>query len=328
MNLSHIQTNRQLAHALGYDNTSALTYLSFNTAQHYRKYRIPKRKPGEFRDIYDPDASLRKVQYRLLVNVWDKFEILPVCYAFEPGKSIPQMVHKHVGKDIVLSFDIKNFFPSIKAGTLVELLTKEGMGYLPAKTVAELCTYKFFVPQGALTSPKISNIIASTTFGPQVQDYCTTKGLELTIYADDLTISSQGVPNILEVKSTVAEILDSHGFRVNTKKTKVMSKKDRQWVCGVVVNQKPNLLLKERKILRAIVHNVSKNGVEAEASKTSKTPEEFVRYVRGRLNWFKQLNPEQGGVLWAQWGQLTHGNNNGINQEDNSSAHEVPAVTT
>ena len=297
----NIQTNSDLAKSLGNLSASYLTYLSFNTYSNYKKYKIPKKRPGEFREIFDPSKALRRVQYKLLKNIWEKYPVLPECYAFETGKSIPQMVQHHVGKRVVLSFDIKNFFPSIRVQNLYDVLISEGMGVAPAKTVSELCTYTYFVPQGALTSPKVSNIIATLSFGPEIVEYCKAKGLTVTIYADDITISGDTIPNIEEVKMFVATTLQKYGFYINTKKTKIMTRKTRQWVCGVVVNEKSNLLVKERKRLRAIVHNVSRNGLEAEASKNNKSPEEFRREITGRLNWFKQLNAAHGQRLWDTW---------------------------
>jgi len=298
---SYLQSNQDLAKELKVNSTSYLTNLSYTSAKHYKTYRIPKRTPGEFRTIYDPDQTLRTIQYRLLKSIWEKVPVMDECYAFESGKSIPQMANLHVNKAVVLSYDIRKYFDHIKNTMLMDVLTEHGMGPVPARTVAELCTYTYFVPQGALTSPKISNCISSSTFGPGIKQFCEERGLTLTIYADDITISGQTIPNIHEVNTFVARQVEQFGFRINTRKTKVMTRKTRQWVCGVVVNEKTNMLRKERKILRAIVHNVEKNGIEIEAQKCLISPEGFVKQTQGRLNWFKQLNAVQGGILWDKW---------------------------
>lgn len=214
------------------------------------------------------------------------------------------MVQVHVGKGTVLSYDLKDYFKSIKQRHLIDVFSTLGYADIACRTLAELCTYKAFVPQGALTSPKLSNIVTSQTFGPQLKEYCDSMGYSLSIYADDITISirddiikngNYGVIN--EVTEKISQIVSRFGFKVNRAKTKIMRPCQRQYVCGVVVNQKTNLMKPERLKLRAMVHNVEVNGVEAEAQKTGTTPDKFYSTLLGRVNWFSQLNPEVGGAL-------------------------------
>jgi hypothetical protein len=99
------------------------------------------------------------------------------------------MAQCHVGKAMIVSIDLEDFFTSIKQYQLNELFQHLGFGEKAARTLSELCTYDSFVPQGALTSPKLSNIMTALTFGPMVKEYCDRAGFTLTIYADDITIS-------------------------------------------------------------------------------------------------------------------------------------------
>jgi ribosome-interacting GTPase 1 len=96
----------------------------------------------------------------------------------------------------------------------------------------------------------------------------------------------------------IKQTLTTFGFKINNAKTKVMTKKNRHYVCGVVVNQKTNLIRHERKKLRAMVHNVSLYGLEPEAVKNSMTSGEFKNYLTGRLGWFNQLNPQGAEPLF------------------------------
>lgn len=237
---------------------------------------------------------MRVVQYRILKEVLEPyFEVPAYIYAFERDRSIPVMAQVHAGGLMVVSMDIKDYFPSIHQDEIRELMSTRGFGEKPSRTLSELMTLGPNVPQGGLTSPKISNIIASETFGPEIKNYCDERGLCLTIYADDITISSKEEFNASEVIHFVTESLSKYGFRVNRKKTKIMKKGSRYsrlYVCGTVVNEKVNLLREERLKLRAIVHNSEVNGIEHEAAKTDLTPNEFIHRVRGKLNWFGQLN--------------------------------------
>ncbi len=256
---------------------------------------------------------MRLVQYLILKKILEKFEIPDYIYAFEVGKNIPEMAAKHVGKKVVVSLDIKDFFPSIKQSRLLEIFVSVGVDATAAITLSELCTYKAFVPQGALTSPKVSNIVAARSFGPEIKEYCDQHGYTLTIYADDITISSDDhVDDIAGLLEAITNIVHKHGFRVNRKKTKVMSDRRRQWVCGVVTNVKTNLLKAHRLQLRAIVHNIGKNGIDAEASKSGVPAGKFVDMIQGKLNWFRQLNPQVGGRLYKKFKDLNLHNSSSV----------------
>lgn len=245
-------------------------------------------------------------------------------WAFEKGLTIRDMADKHCGKDWVVSLDIKDYFPSIKQRHVLSTLENFGISGWAGKLISEIVTYKAKVPQGALTSPKISNMVTATTFGPQVHDLCELLGIVLTVYADDITMSfdysedlfdkvaseyqlwhpSHPVPEARSGKSIcmmliylIYKILHSHGFKANRDKTKVMGPGIRHWVCGVVTNEKTNLMRSQRSFLRAVVHNITINGVECEARKTGNGPETFLLSIKGKISWFAQINPEAAHKL-------------------------------
>lgn len=242
---------------------------------------------------------MRVVQHRILTKLLDFANIPNYIYAFEKNKSIPSMAQIHVEKALVVSIDLKDFFHSITQKQLLEIFIRMGIGDPAARTLSEICTYKYFVPQGALTSPKIANIITTHTFGESVKEYCRSNNLDVTIYADDITISTNNLEvSAQQIIQSISAFIKTAGFRVNHEKTKIMRSSRRQYVCGVVVNKKTNLMRKERNRLRAIVHNVIKNGVEEEAKKTGSVPEVFLNQLRGKINWYRQLNRDQGGKLF------------------------------
>lgn len=210
----------------------------------------------------------------------------------------------HVNKKIVVSLDLKDFFTSIKQHHLASIFEYMGIGVEPSRTLSELCTYKAFVPQGALTSPKISNIFTALTFGPIIKEFCDAKGYTLSIYADDVTISrdtdftgEEGKAATAELIEFVTSTVEKFGMKINREKTKVMHSYQRQWVCGTVVNEKVNLLKRDRYSLKAIVHNCERNGIKTEAAKTNTPPGEFAAKIIGKLGWYAQLNGEAGNRL-------------------------------
>ncbi len=332
-------------------NASLLTWLCKTKATHYESHKVPKRRGG-YREINNPDKFLRLAQARILTKILNLVEVPDYTWAFEQGRSVPEMSQIHVGKPVVISLDLKDFFPSITQSMIAAMLEAESLAAgAAARTISELCTYRWYLPQGGITSPKVSNLIVKNTFGPELKGIMDPLGLDFTVYADDITISAKegtelmskedyeqlrssrssgnaiGLSGLLvrtgnpsrgtvtseqryvstyEIIREVQTMLARYGFRMNHPKTKVMAKNHRQMVCGVVVNDKPNLPQKERRRLRAIVHNVCNNGVEAEATKfdSDATVDDFLNHLKGKLNWFRMLNPEKGNALFVKL--MTH----------------------
>lgn len=245
---------------------------------------------------------MRVAQFRTLTRILDLAKIPDYIYAFEKGKSISSMAQIHVNKDVVISLDIKDFFPSITELMVRSMFESLGITGVAGRLLSELCTYSWFVPQGAITSPKISNLIAAGTFGPEIKTFCDEEKIDLTIYADDITVSfNRQFENLEQAKAYSAKIIEAitlsvtkHGFRINQKKTKIMTPHMRQYVCGAVVNEKVNLRRTERLALRAILRNFETEGIDKAAQRTGLDPEVFLRKVAGRVNWFCQLNPDAG----------------------------------
>lgn len=303
----NLATNADLTTLLKWKSTGLLTLLGRNKSTHYSVLYLRKKGAnGKLRVLHNPDRLMRAVQFRILKEILEKIEVPEYIHAFERGRSIPTMAQSHVGKGLVISIDLKNFFTSIKQYHLEQIFQHLGIGSAPARTLSELCTYGAFVPQGALTSPKLSNIVTALTFGPILKEYCDQRGYTLTIYADDITISMQddlikqsGIGAVEEILQYVSTTVGTFGFRVNHRKTKLMRPFQRQYVCGVVVNRTINLQKTERRKLRAMVYNVQRHGLDSEGAKSSLTPDAFKSRLMGRLNWFGQLNPEAGARLMS-----------------------------
>jgi RNA-directed DNA polymerase len=242
---------------------------------------------------------MRTAQILILRKILDKAVVPGYICSFEKGRSIPDMASRHVGKDVVISLDLADFFTSIKQHHLLELFEKLGFTGKAGRTLSELCTYGPFVPQGAITSPKISNLISAMTFGPVLEEYCRQKKAVLTIYADDITVSLHNATrqDVSEVIQTITRTVRAFGFAVNQDKTKVMWQSKRQYVCGAVVNEKLTVPKVERLRLRGIVHRVKMNGIEDSAKQAEKTPSEFQSWLTGKLNWYRQLDPVRAEPL-------------------------------
>ena len=299
-----LKTSKDLAKFLGLKNAQQLTWLWKNKSRHFSLQKIRKRS-GAFRTLHIPDKLLRDAQYRILTKLLNKLPIQDYLWAFEKGKSVSEMAALHVNKDVVISIDLEDYFGKVHTKHILPILASYGVEDMAGRVATELCCYKFFLPQGGITSPKLSNLVAAHTFGPKLKEYADSIGATITIYADDVTISFNGYKDAKKIIEDMTSILKEHGgFTINSKKTKVMTKGHRQFVCGVVVNSKPNLAREERNRLRAIIKNIEVNGIESEASKNDIDSESFVASVRGRINWYKQLNPVRAEKLQKKFDEV------------------------
>lgn len=321
-----LQTKQQLKQLCGIRTLRTLTFPTVNKTLSYDICRVPK-SSGGYRTLHIPKYHMKIAQAVILKHVLNALKLPEYLWAFEKGKSIPQMARLHVQKEWVLSLDIKSYFPSIKQLGIVEMLATHGITGEAARLISEIVTYKFFLPQGAMTSPRVSNMYTAFTYGPELESALKETDITFTIYADDITFSFNYSPELWErvkvmyrnvlpepdrleipldgggkaictlLTDMTKKILERHQLRLNTRKIKVMGPGRRHWVCGVVANKKTNISKTQRDFLRAVVHNISVNGLEAAAARAGKEPGEFLMNLRGRLGWYNQLNPDRAQPL-------------------------------
>jgi retron-type reverse transcriptase len=117
--------------------------------------------------------------------------------------------------------------------------------------LANLCTYKGYLPQGAVTSPSISNIIFST-IDDQIQSLCSKKRVSYTRYADDLSFSSNNKQVLIETVDIVkSEIISKSIFKINETKSRLMSGQKANIVTGLRLNSnKLSIGNKKKKITK------------------------------------------------------------------------------
>ena len=201
----------------------------------YRVYSIPKRN-GSMRTIEAPSERLKAIQRRILRRLLPP-EVSECATAFVPGRSIADNARPHLGAPAVLELDIKNFFPSLNYELLRDHLVNNGFTPEAAKTVTALCTFDGHLPQGAVTSPHLANLLLYD-FDRAIDDYVRRFGV-YTRYADDLTFSGDLSPErISGIIVRCRRGLKALGLKLNPGKTRVARRGSRQQVTGLVVNEK------------------------------------------------------------------------------------------
>lgn len=201
----------------------------------YRVYTIPKSN-GKMRTIEAPSRQLKFIQSRLVATVLPH-KVSSCATAFVPGKNIADNARPHLNKPVVLGMDIKNFFPSLSYKLLFDYLMKNGFNSDAAKTVTALCTFNGHLPQGAVTSPHLANLLLYE-FDLAIRRYVR-RFATYTRYADDLTFSGDfGENEISAIINRCRMELRPLGLKLNPDKTHVSRRGSRQQITGLVVNEK------------------------------------------------------------------------------------------
>jgi len=273
----------------------------------YRTFYINKRN-GSKRRIDEPLPDLKKIQSWILNEILYKMPCSAFAKAYIPNKSIKDNVRFHMGQQIVLVADIKDFFPSIKTDKILNVFLEIGYNVSVAMILTKLSCFRGSLPQGAPTSAYLSNLIMKN-FDKTISQYCVENKIRYTRYADDLTFS--GSFDIAKMLNIIDWNLKSIKFERNCAKLKIMRSGTRQKVTGVVTNEKLQLPREYRMKIRQDVYYILKFGLNDHLNHNKITNYEtldYLRYMLGKINYAIFINPKDEEMLecFKKISQLYH----------------------
>ncbi|HEY4372591.1 MAG TPA: reverse transcriptase family protein [Burkholderiales bacterium] len=293
---------------------------------HYRYLWVPKASGG-MRLLEIPKRRLAAMQRRILDGILYFVPPHEAAHGFRPRRSALTHAAGHVGKEAVLRMDLRDFFVSVRASrahalfaslgypapvarlltgltchitpkaVLRERISANAAGYDPAAWRVWSAWFSPHLPQGAPSSPALANLCAfnlDLRLGTLAAD----AGVHYTRYADDLAFSGERAlaRGVESFKRTVAVIAAGEGFAVNTRKTHLMLRSQRQQLTGVVVNARPNVRRTDYDELKAILHNCVRHGP---VSQNRAGLPDFRAHLAGRITHICTLNPVRGVRLAA-----------------------------
>lgn len=292
-----IKTRRDLADYLNIP-PSKITYILFKRGvdSYYTEFEIPK-KSGEPRRICAPTGDLKGVQRQLADALWEhqksiyeELGIKPnISHAFEEGKSIITNAKIHRNKRIVINVDLSDFFDSIHIGRVCGFFEKNkhfNLPHEPAITIAQLACYQGKLPQGAPTSPIITNLVCQV-LDMHLLSFAKRYRLDYTRYADDITFSTNDRAFLETWDSFYAELekkIRKAGFSLNEIKTRITYRDSKQVVTGLVVNKKISVDHAYCRKVRAMAHSLYTNG-----SYSVDGVEGNIRQLEGRFAFIDQI---------------------------------------
>lgn len=274
---------------------------------HYH-YVLRHKKSGGLRVIEAPKQQLKTAQRQILTGILNQVPTHPDAFGFTRGRSCLDGASRHASEQMVISFDLKDFFPSISQARIFGLFRCLGYPQGVASYLTALCTsvtparvlkrlgaqdrafYKRpHLPQGSPASPALANH-AAFTLDKRLSALATSLDANFSRYADDFSFSGdRRIAGIL--LRIVPKIVREEGFQLNLAKTRVRPTTKRQLVTGIVVNEHLNVSRETFDELKAIIHACGKAG-----DKRLNDPM-FLSSLIGRLDWVERVNPNRGRKL-------------------------------
>jgi len=228
----------------------------------YHVATIPKRSGGT-RRLHVPDAATKRIQRRILRRLLSKLRTHDAATGFEPGTSILDNAKPHVDQAVVIRMDVVDFFPATTAERIEWYFRRVGWNAEAASLLTMLTTHDGGLPQGAPTSPRLSNLV-NFYLDVQMSNFAAKRKGRYTRYADDITFSfPKDYPKrVRGVIQKAKALLIQHGYALHErKKLHVRRRHQRQVVTGLIVNDgRPRLPRKTRRWLRAVEHRMRTGG--------------------------------------------------------------------
>lgn len=271
-----------------------LRILINDISTYYRTFYI-KKKNGTDREIVAPYPKLAYCQRWIYNNILLKVQIHKKATGFVKGKSIVNNAQTHLENNYILKLDIEDFFPSIKEKQVFSIFKKMGYSSTVSKCLSLLCTLDNALPQGASTSPCISNIIL-IGLDEQLDEYASNTGLKYSRYADDITISAKY--NFKNVHQEIINIIESFNFKINIEKKKYIGRTGRKIITGIsITGGKLTIPIQSKRNIRHVVYFLLKNGLLKHQENIKSRDPLYLERVIGRLYFWKSVEPENKYVI-------------------------------
>ena len=285
-----------------------LGYYVYKRSEHsqYKRFEITKKRGGT-RIIHAPHTNLKIIQRNISRELEALRTFKPCVNGFVAGRDIRRNAHPHVGQRFVLNVDLEDFFGSINFGRVFGLLSKPPFEFhrTIAAAIAKACTFDNRLPQGAPSSPILSNLICSRLDADLTRLAAANKCI-YTRYADDLTFSTQATSMPLattmrqadgtsfdEASIALRNIIERNGFTINTAKVRLSTHRHRQEVTGLIVNRRVNVKRRAVREARAMLHAWKKFGLAAAQTEFSTVHGggalDFERVLRGKIGFIGQI---------------------------------------
>lgn len=272
----------------------ACLYAVSNSIESHYTTTYLKKKTGGHRVIHEPSPLLKKIQKNILVHVLEPQSCSVYATAYQKEKSLLDNAAPHIGKKQVYKLDIDDFFDSISFTMVFQrAFPREYFPPQAAGILTQLCCFNDCLPQGAPTSPMISNLVLKP-FDDYIGQWCRERNIAYTRYCDDMTFS--GEFNVKKLHHKVRAFLEALDFSLNQKKTKLLATGKQQIVTGITVNEKMQVPKKYRREVRQSAYYCLNYGTASHLKRMNEgngelDPETYLNSLLGKINFILSVNP-------------------------------------
>jgi len=266
------------------------------TPHYYKQFRIRKRSGG-YRTISAPTKSLLFIQRTIYRRILVSVNIHSAAKGFRQQKSIKDNASPHLGKSYVLKTDIMNFFGSIHQYTVTKEFEKIGYPENVAKILAHLCCLRKRLPQGAPTSPALSNIVAYR-MDEKLTALANEYSLTYTRYADDMTFSGNDFPKEA-LLNKIGQILKEERFALKLKKTRYLTPNKRKIITGVSISSGEKMTIPKatKREIRKNVHYIITRGMSRHLRHIGSSDPSYLKRIIGQLSFWYSIEPDNQYVI-------------------------------
>ncbi len=261
-----------------------ISKFSFNNDRYYHRIEMEK-KSGGIRHIESPLKELKAIQRWVLRYILDKLSPSTYAKGFVRKKSILDNAKPHEGNQYVLNLDLKDFFTTVQASHVYTLFKNIGYNNNIAFILTSFCTKSGYLPQGAPTSPALSNLVC-LRLDHRISTYCKKRALTYTRYADDLCISGNKILILQKASYLIKDIICDEGFTINAKKEKFLGPKVRREVTGLTVTPKITISKKNYCLYRKRIYDLVR----------TETPNKH-EIIKGILSFVRSIDKDKGKKL-------------------------------
>jgi retron-type reverse transcriptase len=310
------------------DSLNKQRLVSEGPLQHYN-YKWVFKKNGTARLIEIPKYRLKEIQKTILKQILDRIPVHDAVHGFVKERSCLTGARLHTNSTVIMKMDLKDFFLNIGFRRIQALYKRAGYPENVARYLTGLCTNgtplailqkaelmdhdirfdwetrkKFsaaHLPQGAPSSPALSNLCAYK-IDLRLEKASLKYGAIYTRYADDLVFSGDDKfsESILRFHDLVCRIIHEEGFSINPRKTRIMKQGVQQKICGIVVNERPNIDRKSYDVLKALLFNCIRFGPESQR----RSHANFKEHLQGKIGFIHMIHPSRAEKLISLFNKI------------------------
>ena len=290
------------------------------TFNSYSVFAITKRS-GDLRFIHARTNTLFKIQRYINRRFLSRLVPHHSSFAYYYKRNTLQCVSHHLGAKTILKYDLKDFFFHINEKNIYDIFLSLGYSKAVSFYLARLCTTTKLpreliayvreapyqqefsrrvgvLPQGAPTSPMLSNLMAYK-LDQELFSFSLSEKMTYTRYADDIIISScdkLSLDLIKTIHREVNKIVKHNHFKLNKSKTRVVKKGSRMILLGLGIDgEQPRIMRSRRKKIETFLYSIEHHGWAAAAKFYNfNTKIGFFNYLQGQISYVQSVDKTLG----------------------------------